>query len=149
MIGRVICGYQGVGKSSISGVRNGIVDLESSNFYVDGVRPDNWVSIYVNIVGNLIGQGFDVFCSAHPAIREELTKRNIKYTIITPSVNIKAGWLERLSDRYKQIPSEKNKRALEGARNNYEEDVTGLLGDPNANRSIEIKSLQYNLLDLL
>ena len=149
MIGRVICGYQGVGKSSISGVRNGMVDLESSNFYVDGVRRDDWASIYVNIVESLISQGFDVFCSAHPVIREELTKRNINYTVVAPSVDIKAEWLKRLSDRYKQIPSEKNKKALDGAMGSYEDDVEKLLIDPGAEKIIEIKSLRYNLLDLL
>ena len=44
----IFCGYQGVGKSSICNRENGYIDFESSNFFVNEMRPNMWVDIYIN-----------------------------------------------------------------------------------------------------
>ena len=43
----IVVGYQGIGKSSIGGKHN-CIDLESSNFYIDGKRDNDWYKIYCN-----------------------------------------------------------------------------------------------------
>ena len=40
----IYVGYQGIGKSSIAGKHN-CIDLESGNFWDNGVRADNWYKI--------------------------------------------------------------------------------------------------------
>ena len=49
----IIIGYQCIGKSSLSRVENGCIDLESSNFFLDGIRDENWYKIYAKIAVNL------------------------------------------------------------------------------------------------
>ena len=44
----IFCGYQGVGKSSICNRENGYIDFESSNFFVNEMRPNMWIDIYIN-----------------------------------------------------------------------------------------------------
>ena len=48
MKGLIVIGYQGIGKSSIGGKYN-CIDLESSNFYIDDKRDNDWYKIYCNI----------------------------------------------------------------------------------------------------
>lgn len=43
----IIIGYQGIGKSSVAKEDYKYIDLESSNFWVDGNRPnDYWPKAY-------------------------------------------------------------------------------------------------------
>ena len=84
----IYVGYQGIGKSSISG-KNNCIDLESGNFWVDGKRIDDWYKIYVNIAEHLSNQGYKVFMSSHKVVREELNKRKIEFKVIMPSIFLK------------------------------------------------------------
>ena len=68
----IIIGYQGIGKSSVSGADSGCIDLESSNFWNEGVRADDWYIYYCNIALDLSKQGFTVFTSSHKEVREYL-----------------------------------------------------------------------------
>ena len=116
----IYVGYQGIGKSSISG-KNNCIDLESGNFWIDGKRNDNWYKIYCNIAEHLSNQGYNVFMSSHKVIREELNKRNISFVTIYPSINLKEKWIERLKDRYNLTKKEKDYKALKNAEELYEE----------------------------
>ena len=37
----IIVGYQWIGKSTLANNETGVIDLESSNFFVDGKRDEN------------------------------------------------------------------------------------------------------------
>ena len=52
----IICGYQGIGKSTIAGQLY-TIDLESSNFYIDGKRDEKWYKVYANFARHLSEQG--------------------------------------------------------------------------------------------
>ena len=97
----IIVGYQGVGKSSISSKINNFIDLESSNFFIDGKRDSNWFKIYCNLANNLSKQHFIVFISSHKEVREEL-KKNSNEIILTvcPSEELRDEWIQKLKDRY-------------------------------------------------
>ena len=72
----IFVGYQGIGKSSISG--NGNIDLESGNFWVNLTRYCDWYKVYCNIAKSLSEQGYNVFLSSHKVVRDELKKKKIK-----------------------------------------------------------------------
>lgn len=144
MKGKIYCGYPGVGKSSVSGIGSGIIDLESSNFFVNGKRDPEWYKMYVNIVWDLIEQGFSVFCPTHKELRDELRARGLKYVLIYPSIQSKSEWLERLRNRPK---TDKNTRAYESVNAFYERNIMDLASDPGCSDKIVIDSTDYDLLD--
>lgn len=140
----IYVGYQGIGKSSISG-KNNCIDLESGNFWVDGKRIDDWYKIYVNIAEHLSNQGYKVFMSSHKVVREELAKRNMNYTTVAPSPELKEQWIERLQKRYDNSQLEKDYKALMNAKDCYEENVLDLINDDNSSASIMIVNIDYDL----
>ena len=142
----IFCGYQGVGKSSICNRENGYIDFESSNFFVNEMRPNMWVDIYINQALSLNEQGYDVFLSTHKALRNRLNELNIDFTVITPSKDLKEQWIERLNNRYRNNPSLKNMKALKNAEECYEENVDDLCSENNV---IMITSIKYDLKDFI
>ena len=142
----IFCGYQGVGKSSICNRENGYIDFESSNFFVNEIRPNTWVDIYINQAIDLNNQGYDVFLSTHKALRNRLNELNIDFTVITPSKDLKEQWIERLNNRYRNNPSIKNMKALKNAEECYEENVDDLCSENNV---IMITSIKYDLKDFI
>ena len=141
----IYVGYQGIGKSSIAG-KNNCIDLESGNFWVDGIRNDEWYKIYCNIAEHLSNQGFNVFMSSHSVVRDELNKRNIDFTCIFPSVELKEQWIKRLEDRYNQTQKEKDYKALMNAKECYEKNIRNLMYE---NNCIEIMEIDYDLLNVI
>ena len=142
----IFCGYQGVGKSSICNRENGYIDFESSNFFVNEMRPNVWIDIYINQALSLNEQGYDVFLSTHKALRNRLNELNIDFTVITPSKDLKEQWIERLNNRYRNNPSIKNMKALKNAEECYEENVNDLCSENNV---IMITSIKYDLKDFI
>ena len=141
----IYVGYQGIGKSSISG-KNNCIDLESGNFWVDGNRANDWYKIYVNIAEHLSNQGYKVFMSSHKVVREELNKRNVDFKVICPSLDLKGQWIERLQQRYDKSYLEKDYKALMNAKECYEENIEDLLQE---NYIIQIQDMNYDLSDLI
>lgn len=142
----IFCGYQGVGKSSICNRENGYIDFESSNFFVNEMRPNVWIDIYINQALSLNEQGYDVFLSTHKALRDRLNELNIDFTVITPSIDLKEQWIERLSNRYNNNPSLKNMKALKNAEECYEENVKDLCSE---SKVIMITNADYDLKDCI
>lgn len=142
----IFCGYQGVGKSSICNRENGYIDFESSNFFVNEMRPNAWIDIYINQAVSLNEQGYDVFLSTHKALRDRLNELNIDFTVITPSIDLKEQWIERLSNRYNNNPSLKNMKALKNAEEYYEENVKDLCSE---SKVIMITNVDYDLKDCI
>ena len=137
----IYVGYQGIGKSSISG-KNNCIDLESGNFWVDDKRVDDWYKIYVNIAKHLSNQGYKVFMSSHKVIREELNNRGIDFTVVCPSLKLKEQWIKRLQQRYDKSQLEKDYKALMNAKECYEENIEDLLQE---NHIIQIQDINYDL----
>lgn len=136
-LGKVYCGYPGVGKSSIGGQwifnkedghDHPIIDMETSLMRsYSGRRPENWVEIYCNYVEGFINQGVNVMCSTHGLVRKELEQRGIEYVNVFPALNIKQFWLDRLQQRWKDEPTDKNKAAYDRAIEWYEHDIKDLM----------------------
>lgn len=119
----IIIGFPCIGKSSVTNENisgytfSGFVDLESSNFEKD----EAWVREYGNVALDLSGQGYDVFVSSHKAVRDYLSQFQDNEDIIEvfPNAELHDTWIDRLANRYKNDPSDKNKKAYEYISNNF------------------------------
>lgn len=140
----IIVGYQGIGKSSLAKNHFKCIDLESSNFFVDGKRDDNWYKIYTNIAKHLSEQGKVVFMSSHKVIREYMNEQNIEFTVVCPSLDLKYRWLDKLENRYEDTKKDKDYRAWQNAINGYDEQIKDLMKEKNV---IVLESITYNLGD--
>lgn len=103
----IIVGYQGIGKSTLAG-KDGFIDLESGNFWVDGIRPENWYKMYVKIAVHLSQQGYTVFTASHKVVRDELKRYNEKVVVCYPSLKLKEEWIKKLEERYNYTQLEKD-----------------------------------------
>lgn len=138
----IYIGYQGIGKSTICKKIDKCIDLESSNFRVDGKRSNDWYKVYGNIAKHLSDQGKIVFTSAHMELRNYFNEQGIEYTVIYPSENLKEEWIKKLEERYELEPTQKNMNALLRARTHYCSDILDFMEEKNG---IEIKNINYNL----
>lgn len=158
MKGLIIIGYQGIGKSSIAG-KDGCIDLESSNFYVNEKRDPYWYIPYTNIAMDLANQGYTVFTSAHACVAHEfklqylLGNAKIKYqnigniVVVRPKAcqDWKYVWIERLRKRYERTSLTKDYRALMDAESHFFENMKQL--DCHGFDVYTPDSLDYDLYD--
>ena len=148
----IISGYQGIGKSTLAGAKGKYkcIDLESSNFWVNGERPENWYKIYCQIALSLSTQDYVVFVSSHKEVRDELKAIEKYYSpicVIYPSINLKDKWIEKLEKRYEETKSDKDYKALSYAKDHYKESIAEIMqgGLP----YYEINSIDYRLVEII
>ena len=145
----IIIGYQGIGKSSVSGIETGCIDLESSNFWHDGERSDDWYIYYCNIAVDLSKQGYTVFVSSHKVVRDYLVKYMLSTTVVCvfPSPVLKDEWIKSLQDRYEKEPSVKNYKAMMNAEERFVDNVKEL--HDCGHLYYEIEDMDYDLMDIV
>ena len=147
----IIIGYQGIGKSTLAG-QDKCIDLESTNFYIYGTKPEGWHEAYCRIAADLSDQGYRVFTSSHAEVRRWLGENSNEWTCVCrPSLSLKDEWIKKLKDRFDADPSDKNRRALQNAVDRYEDNIREI--DEDARKYdfdiIEIDSMDYSLKDLI
>lgn len=145
----IIVGFQGIGKTTLANINNGFIDLESSNFFVEGIRPKNWYIMYCQIANNLSKQGYHVFVSSHKEVRDELKRTKSDVFICCPSLDLKELWIQKLKERYDVDSSEKNYKAYMIAVTQYDELIKDLMSEDWVNTILIITSMNYNLKSLL
>lgn len=133
--GLIICGYPGIGKSSIAGWNN-CVDLESSYFSFRNGAPQKlreWVPQYCDLADHLMCQGYTVLVSTHKKVIEYFLKKRNEVSrypviIVCPELKLRDDWLRRLSHRLNKYDPfySKNARALAHVYNNFMEDIVYL-----------------------
>ena len=132
MKGLIICGYPGIGKSSIRGWNN-CIDLESSYFSHDdcGEVIDDWVERYCKTALAIARQGYTVLVSCHEPVRNCLYNQQKDYNkswytpkvpvvIFCPRPEMKEAWAIRLVERYLKTNRDKDLRAFEGSIRSWE-----------------------------
>lgn len=144
----IIVVYQGIDKSTLIGPESNCIDLESSNFFVDGKRDENWYKIYVSIAVDLSKQGFTVFTSSHKVVRDELLKYDEKIYIITPSLALEEEWVNKLECIYNVTKSDKDYKAYINAKLFYKENVCELIRCDSFDTTI-IPCMTYSLKDII
>ncbi len=122
----IVIGYQGIGKSSLAGRDNRFIDLESSNFWVDGKRADDWYKPYCQIAEHLSQQGYIVFTSSHEVVRNQLVGSSEPVVVVYPAPELKTEWLEKLANRYQRTGLDKDYKAYMNAEDRYTENIQEL-----------------------
>ena len=89
---RIICGFAGIGKSTVARNNTGFVDLESTPFEKDWDR-------YVKVAEHIANNGYIVLLSCHKELREKLRSKNIDYLLVIPKKDQKAEYLQRYKNR--------------------------------------------------
>jgi len=149
----IICGYQGIGKSSLVRSYNYLhsnlyhaIDLESGNFWVDGKRCDDWYRIYANIAIHLSKQGNIVFTSSHKIVRDYLASINTTETLAVcyPDISLKDEWINKLQRRYDSTGLEKDYKALMNAKEMFDNNIEDLSSQEGFEK-IAIMSINYDL----
>lgn len=87
--GKIICGFAGIGKSTLARNCSGVVDLESTPFEKDWTR-------YAMVARHMAENGYTVLLSCHKEIREEL---HSGYYLAIPRNLDKADYIKRYRDR--------------------------------------------------
>ena len=124
----IICGFPGIGKSTIASEEN-VIDLESSIFRTgkDGVRPLLWEQYYCNMAIELSKQSNTVFVSTHSEVIKYLEKKCSEPVIVMyPIEDLKDEWLKRLKKRYEKTGSNKDYRAYISVTSKFDEYVKSL-----------------------
>lgn len=102
---RVICGFSGIGKSTLSSLGGEYVDFESSLF--DRERfPVNYIDSLCILMNTdiQIGRGDRTYLlSCHDSVRRELKKRNIPYIIVMPDEDMRNEYVKRWFKRGSSI----------------------------------------------
>lgn len=148
----IIIGYQGIGKSTLARqqlAEHGMseyIDLESSCFWHDGKRPDDWYIYYCQMAEFLSRQGFRVFISSHKVVRDFLRDSKEQVFIICPNTDLKEGWIKRLEDRYNANPSDKNYKAWKNAEDCFEQNIENLQSETTNGYVVGVlRSIDYDL----
>jgi hypothetical protein len=93
---QVICGFPGVGKSTLFRDRGDqkILDSDSSTF--DKAEfPQN----YIAHIKEKIAEGYTILASTHDVVRQALVDNDIPFGIVYPALNCKAEYLQRYKER--------------------------------------------------
>ena len=144
----IVIGYQGIGKSTLSQRNFKYIDLESSALRQGDVRWHNWYEPYCMIAEWLSKQGYTVFVSSHKEVRDYLNEFcEEPFCAVVPSEDIKDEWIERLRERHKRLPTDKNYRAYMNAVDRFTENVREIKKDVADVR--EITSMSYELDKLI
>lgn len=122
----IIIGYPGIGKSTLARRNKDYIDLESSCFFINNKRPEDWQVIYCKVAEDLSRQGKVVFVSSHKEVVDELLTTSEKVLAIYPDPKLKDEWIKRLKDRYEFTCLEKDRKAYQRALEHFDEDIDGM-----------------------
>lgn len=144
----IICGFPGIGKSTLAKSDLKYIDFESTNF--DKSNPE-WYLDYCECICDLSDQGYTVFCSSHSIVTKTLSRvRKIK--IIYPALELYDAWYERVQQRYDNDPSEKNARALKFVKEYLDEGIVSVVENYSNNDNVElvpITDINYKLENII
>ena len=142
----VILAFPGTGKSFLTKHHPELCnDSDSSGFSwvtnEDGVKKRNpdFPANYVHHIRKLIRSREKkyIFCSSHDVVREALTKGNIKYVLIYPSIELRELYMKR----YKERSSPQAFIDLINSR--WDEWITELQNDKGAKIRIELETTEF------
>ena len=96
--GKIICGFPGVGKSTLfkelKDSKYKVLDSDSSTFDKKDF-PDN----YIKHIKEKTGEGYTILASSHKEVRDALIKEKMIFTLVYPDKSLKDEYLERYKER--------------------------------------------------
>lgn len=154
--GIIVCGYPGVGKSSIAGWEN-CIDLESSIFHEiqDADNGPKWEEVYCMTAINLASQGFTVMTSTHRSVVQFFydyapLMRHWGVAgpfIFCPKKEMKWAWIDRVSKRFQDDQTDGHFRAYERVRKYFDDDIDWLTSFTRMVRQPD--NIDYDLKDYI
>lgn len=152
MKGAIICGYPGVGKSTLANSENGYIDLESGNFWVSGKRDEHWCDVYCNIALHLAWQGYKVFLSCHESVIKQLAKLptdNYAVKILCfPDTELESKWINKLIMRFGNTMLDKDFKAMANACGHYVDNINKLKKQKGF-KKVVLTNMDYDLEEVL
>lgn len=150
ILGMIVVGYQGIGKTTVSKKHKSCIDLDSSSFKTnsDGHRDPKWYVVYCNYAIELAKQGYTVFVSSHKCVRDELANRIRENYIVVfcyPTLELKDIWIDRLQSRFEKDPNVSNRNAFVNAKNEFSISICDLFRDHRCNYRLAIHHIDYDL----
>ncbi len=88
----IICGFAGVGKSTLAKKEKGFVDLESTPF------KKNW-DLYSDVAIHMAYNGYTVMVSCHKELRNALKEKGANYRVYAPVESEKYKYLDKYRER--------------------------------------------------
>ena len=95
----IICGFSGIGKSTVAKNQSNVLDFESSVFShklngeIDIDFPDNYVDELMKVMSD---EKYDYYLvSCHKSVRDELKRRGLDYIIVLPTKSQRNEYLKR------------------------------------------------------
>lgn len=140
----IVIGYPGIGKSTLAGRDHKYIDLESSNFKINGERSEDWYKVYCKVAEDLSRQGYIVFVSCHLAVREALRNSGEIVAVVFPTSSLEKEWIGKLRDRYVKTNTNKDRIAYERARDHFYEDIVDLCGC-DISYKMRLNNMDYDL----
>lgn len=153
--GVIAVGYPGVGKSTLSSRDKLFVDLESSNFSVNGEKIKDWEQVYSDVAISLALQNRVVWVSSHKIVRDHLLSLpsfgDLKFLAVVPSKSLQTEWIYKLKDRLDNSGLAKDYYAYNRAKDHYLEDISSIVDDFSSNDLpvVELTSMEYDLKGLM
>lgn len=89
---KIICGFAGIGKSSLARNRAGVVDLESTPFEKDWDR-------YTKVAKHMADNGYTVLVSCHKELRQAFQEKGIPYILALPPKEKRIEYIKRYKER--------------------------------------------------
>ena len=144
--GKIVVTYHGIGKTTCAKSHDNVVDLEYGCFNINDERSKDWHKVVAKLAVSLKRQNKIVLLPCHREIRNWLNENGTDFMVVTPCLELKEQWLERLKKRYEEDPSEHNLSVYKVAEIQYDEDVRSLMGEDNVK---VVKDMDYELFDIL
>lgn len=148
----LICGYPGIGKSTLAKKRDDIIDLESHNFgrIIDGEfkKYDGWWESYCRVAADLHNQGYIVLLANYMGICKWLKEHEYTVYGIYPGIEVKDYWLEKCKARWDASKSPKDERAYERVKDHFNEDI-GINNGKFGLRGYMIRDKDYSLESII
>ena len=154
----ILIGYPGIGKSTLARTSDSrFIDLESSYFprKYRGEEID-WQDQYCRIAIDLHDQGYLVFTSSHDVVRNKFHQfvqrgfiKHNEVALVFPAIVIYDKWIEMLERRYKTTKLDKDLRALDNARSNFQDQINELKEDSFGKILLYYTPGEYNLEEVI
>lgn len=88
----IVCGFAGIGKSTLCKMKASWIDLESTPFEKDWER-------YAKVAMHMDKQGYNVMLSCHAELRTLLHVKGARYYVVLPFFDLKEEYLNRYRKR--------------------------------------------------